>query len=267
MIMKKTILILFPIITVCLIVYYYIPKLNSPAVETKEIFIGNTRIHAELADTPEKMTRGLSGRKYIDKNKGMIFSYNEPGIYSFWMKDMKFPIDIIWVGANEKIVDITKSAIPESYPKTFSSKEPAKYVIETNSGWCDQNNIKIGNTAVILYEYEAKIKAKENLIKAKNPNIGNVISSPLVIEGEARGNWFFEASFPVKIIDSNGNELAIKPATATSDWMTTEFVPFAVSLEFNPPKETDIGFLILKKDNPSGLPENEDEIQIPIRFR
>lgn len=263
-----------PIVTVCLLVYYFIPKLNSPAIETKEIFVGNTKIRAELVDTPEKMSRGLSGKNHIGENEGMLFSYNAPGIYSFWMKDMEFPIDIIWIGANGKIVDITKSALPESYPKTFESKEPAKYIIEINSGWCDKNNIKIGNTAVILYEYEAKIKAKENLIKAKNPNIGDVISSPLVIEGEARGNWFFEASFPVKIIDSNGNDLAVKPATATSDtpngevnWMTTEFVPFTVSLEFNPPKETNIGFLILKKDNPSGLPENENEIQIPIRFR
>ncbi len=63
------------------------------------------------------------------------------------------------------------------------------------------------------------------------------------------------------------NIFSDKPATANDNWMTTEFVPFSSSLEFTPPKETDIGFLILKKDNPSGLPENDDQIEIPIRFR
>jgi uncharacterized membrane protein (UPF0127 family) len=267
--MKKIIFILAPVITIGLFVYYFLPKLNSPAVETKEIFIGNAKMDVEIADTSEKMARGLSGRDYVTENNGMLFVYNEPGIYSFWMKDMKFPLDIIWIEANGKIADITKSALPESYPKSFTSKEPAKYVIETSSGWCDKNNIKIGDATAILYEYETKIKAKEDLIKVKNPEIGETILSPLAVEGEARGNWFFEASFPVKLFDSNGNELAVKAATASNaaSWMTTEFVPFSVSLEFTPPKETDIGFLVLKKDNPSGLPEHDDEIQIPIRFR
>lgn len=265
--MKKIIFLLILIIAAFFIYYYFIPKLNTNTAETKEIFVSNAKLNVEIADTSEKMTLGLSGRKTLGENNGMLFLYNEPGTYSIWMKDMKFSIDIIWIGENGKIVDLTKSVTPETYPKTFSSKEPVKYVVEVNSGWCDKNNIKIGDLAVILYEYETKLKSKEDLIKVKKPLVGEVISSPVVVYGEARGNWFFEASFPVKIIDSNGNELAVKPASATSDWMTTEFVPFTVSLDFNPPKETDIGFIILKKDNPSGLPEYDDEIKIPIRFR
>ena len=148
--MKKTIPILFAIVIVLyFFAYFFLPKLNSPNAETKEIFIGNTKMIVEIADTAEKMALGLSGRKSLGENSGMLFLYSEPGMYSFWMKDMKFPIDIIWIGANGKIVDITKSALPESYPKTFTSKEPAKYIIEANSGWFDQNNIKIGDAAVI----------------------------------------------------------------------------------------------------------------------
>ena len=159
-----------------------------------------------------------------------------------------------------------KNAPPDSYPTVFRPESPAKYALETNSGWADANNIKYGDKLIMLWKYEENLKAKEDMIKVASPKIGAEISSPLIIEGEARGNWFFEASFPVKITDSNGNELAVKPATANSDWMTTEFVPFSASLEFTP-KETDIGFLILKKDNPSGFSENDDQIEIPIRFR
>ena len=93
-----------------------------------------------------------------------------------------------------------------------------------------------------------------------------VVKSPLTVSGEARGNWYFEASFPVKILDANGNQLGIIPAQAQSEWMTTDFVPFSTSLVFST-STTDTGTLVLEKDNPSGLPEHADEVRIPIRFR
>lgn len=92
-----------------------------------------------------------------------------------------------------------------------------------------------------------------------------VVKSPLVVKGEARGNWYFEASFPVTLVDGNGKELVVSPAQAKADWMTTEFVPFEVALTFSKPS-TKTGTLILKKDNPSGLPENDASISIPVRF-
>ncbi len=91
------------------------------------------------------------------------------------------------------------------------------------------------------------------------------ISSPVTVKGKARGNWYFEASFPVIIEDSNGNVLAQAPAQAQGDWMTNEFVPFEVSLTFPKPTTTS-GKIILKKDNPSGLPEHNDQIEIPVLF-
>lgn len=109
---------------------------------------------------------------------------------------------------------------------------------------------------------------KSDLIQVFYPETGNTVKSPLHIFGKARGSWFFEASFPVILKDMNGNIISTGIATADGDWMTTEFVDFTADLEFNIPAETaiSIGELILKKDNPSGLPENDDSISIPVRF-
>ena len=103
-------------------------------------------------------------------------------------------------------------------------------------------------------------------VRVTAPNPGAVIGSPLTVSGEARGNWYFEASFPVRLVDSSGQQLAVVPAQARGEWMTTNFVPFEVQLSFLPPSSAG-GFLILQKDNPSGLPEHADSLVIPVRFR
>lgn len=106
---------------------------------------------------------------------------------------------------------------------------------------------------------------KSDLIQLESPLPNSVISSPLILTGKARGTWYFEASFPVEIKDSSGKSLGSVPAQAQSDWMTTDFVPFKATLEFSAP-ETATGTLILRKDNPSGLPEKDDALIIPIKF-
>ncbi len=106
---------------------------------------------------------------------------------------------------------------------------------------------------------------KTDLIRLTSPRPGDKIISPLTITGEARGTWYFEASFPVEIQDANGNVLAQAPAQAQGEWMTENFVPFAVTIDFIAPASGE-GKLILRKDNPSGLPENNDHLEIPIIF-
>ncbi len=107
---------------------------------------------------------------------------------------------------------------------------------------------------------------KDNLIRIAEPRPNGRISSPLVVKGVARGNWFFEASFPVRLLDAEGRELAVAVAQAKDEWMTTEFVPFEATIIFEKPSVTS-GTLVLEKDNPSGLPEHDDELTIPVRFR
>ena len=104
-----------------------------------------------------------------------------------------------------------------------------------------------------------------DLIRVTAPEYGALVKSPLAVTGEARGNWYFEASFPVKLLDQDGAELANAPAQAVGDWMTADFVPFALTLPFNSPKGA-VGTLVLKKDNPSGDPAKDDEVRIPVRF-
>ncbi len=106
---------------------------------------------------------------------------------------------------------------------------------------------------------------QDNMIRVTAPVAYATVGSPLQIRGQARGGWYFEASFPVRLEDANGTVLAQAPAQAQGDWMTTEFVPFEATLTFTAPT-TETGTLILEKDNPSGLPENADERRIPVRF-
>lgn len=106
---------------------------------------------------------------------------------------------------------------------------------------------------------------KKDLIRIDNPRPNQTITSPTVISGQARGTWFFEASFPILIMDSQGNDLGFVLANAKGEWMTENFVDFEAELKFDQP-QSNSGLLILKKDNPSGLPENDDQLVVPVNF-
>ncbi len=106
---------------------------------------------------------------------------------------------------------------------------------------------------------------KTNLIRVTTPRPNTQVKSPLAIQGEARGTWFFEGSFPVTLFDENGEVLATGVAQTKGEWMTEEFVPFTVELTFPTPVGTK-GQLILAKDNPSGLAQNADSLRIPVTF-
>lgn len=108
---------------------------------------------------------------------------------------------------------------------------------------------------------------KPDRISVDTPRIGDAIASPVNISGKARGNWYFEASFPVEVLDSQGSVIAQAPAQAQGEWMTAEFVPFYLQLAFPPQPSGSSGSIVLRKDNPSGLPENDEELVIPIVFR
>ena len=107
---------------------------------------------------------------------------------------------------------------------------------------------------------------KAHLIVLDNPRPNQTISSPLTVTGQARGYWFFEASFPVVLVDWDDRILAQGIATAKDEWMTEEFVPFEATLTFtaDPDAYSNRGALILQKDNPSGLPQNDDALEIPV---
>lgn len=134
------------------------------------------------------------------------------------------------------------NAVMESYPQQCRTSDGETFVED------------IGN------ELE-----KIDLIRINNPRPNQTITSPLVIEGEARGFWFFEGDFPIKLLDEGGGVIATGIAQAQSEWMTEDFVVFSAEIEFATP-ESGKGTLILERDNPSGLPENDESLRVPVKF-
>lgn len=108
---------------------------------------------------------------------------------------------------------------------------------------------------------------KSNLLISA-PESGQLISSPLVIKGRVSGSWFFEASLPISLVDSNDLVIAKHYVSADGEWMTSNPVSFSGEISFTINEETtDSGYLIIHKNNPSGLSENDGAIKMPIRFR
>ena len=105
--------------------------------------------------------------------------------------------------------------------------------------------------------------ASSDLIVVDLPFPGAVVGKEFSVLGKARGTWYFEASFPVEVLDKDGKTLAIGPAQAQGDWMTTEFVPFKIDLKV-PQSYIGPATLVLRKDNPSALPQYDASISFPI---
>mgnify|MGYP001558157304 CR=1 FL=1 len=118
-----------------------------------------------------------------------------------------------------------------------------------------------GLKAVWLYQDGGQKEAEEILVTTPRPN--QTVNSPFIVEGKARGGWFFEASFPIDLIDNQGKILGQSYVQAQSDWTTPDFVPFKGEINYAAAATT-TGKLILKKDNPSGLPENDKKIDMPV---
>ena len=104
------------------------------------------------------------------------------------------------------------------------------------------------------------------------PTVNSVLATSTIVTGTALGSWYFEGSFVVELLDVNGTVIAVSSARAGSNWMTAEPVPFTAKLTFiNPykpgsPDKMKGGTLVLRNDNPSGLPENDRFISLPVRF-
>ncbi len=146
----KILKILTPVLIVLAIIIFLTEKTQNQPAKTNlpAIKIGQAVVSVEIADTAEKRTLGLSGRTALLLNAGMLFVFDNEDYHTFWMKDMNFPLDLIWIGADMKIVDIFKNARPDTYPKyAFKPDHPAKYVLEVNAGWAEKNNVAIGSKA------------------------------------------------------------------------------------------------------------------------
>ena len=107
--------------------------------------LGPVRLSLELADRPLELARGLAGRASLNQLSGLLFIFDTDTIPSFWMKGMLFPLDIIWLDAAGRIVDITPNVRPESYPQIFQPAQAVRYALEVNAGLTDSFNLQIGD--------------------------------------------------------------------------------------------------------------------------
>lgn len=113
--------------------------------------------------------------------------------------------------------------------------------------------------AAITYD-----NSSDDMIRVELPYPGAVVGKEFTVVGEARGYWFFEGSFPLEVRSPAGDMLAATYATAQGEWMTTDFVPFVSEMFDLPSAYIGPAVLILRRDNPSDLPENDASISFPI---
>lgn len=105
------------------------------------IHIDNNKYTAEIVETEQTRKKGLSGRKSLSWQNAMVFKFDQEGYWNIWMKDMKFPIDVLWVNKEGRVISIEKNLQPSSYPKTFGPNEKSFTVVELPSGTVDKFNI------------------------------------------------------------------------------------------------------------------------------
>lgn len=112
---------------------------------SRTVQLRDKTIQVSIADTPEARAKGLGGRISLAPDEGMLFVFGSDAKYPFWMKDMRFPIDILWLSRGGKVVDIRENISPEMYPEVFTPNALARYVLELPAGFVRENNVNVGD--------------------------------------------------------------------------------------------------------------------------
>ncbi len=114
----------------------------SQSLPRRTLIINGTSYQLEVASTPDEQIKGLSGRKAMPDWSGMLFSYPDEAERCMWMKDMRYAIDILWVGSDKKINHIEQKLAPETYPQTYCFE--AQYVVELSAGQAAKHSLRNG---------------------------------------------------------------------------------------------------------------------------
>lgn len=115
------------------------------SLSNQDLKVNDHKFKYTVADSEEERVRGLSGRDSLPDDEVLVFAFEESNGHGIWMKDMKFPIDIIWLDEDKKVVDIEMNVSPDSYPKSFESDIPAIYVVEANAGIATKIGLKLSH--------------------------------------------------------------------------------------------------------------------------
>jgi len=142
---------LVPLFLVALYLLYDGTLIPTPVSKTgKEVVkIERVSIIVEIAQTLEEKRRGLGGRDSLQRGEGLLFVFEESDQHSIWMRDMRFPLDIIWIGENLQVVDIAQNVQPGSFPSSFYPDRDALYILEVNAFFVEERGIQIGDSVQI----------------------------------------------------------------------------------------------------------------------
>lgn len=113
------------------------------------IQIDGIPIRVDIADTQEERKQGLSGRSGLEDSTGLLMVFDEPGYYGIWMKDMRFAIDVIWIGEDLHVIKILQHLTPDTYPEIFEPEQPAKYILETKAFFTDVYGLDVGDKVLL----------------------------------------------------------------------------------------------------------------------
>jgi uncharacterized membrane protein (UPF0127 family) len=111
------------------------------------VAISGEPFEALVADTDALRERGLGGFKGLGEHQAMIFVFDTPGDYAFWMKDMLFSIDMLWLDQDGEVVSFEESVSPQTYPRSFSPKGYSLYVVELPAGTLARLGVREGDRA------------------------------------------------------------------------------------------------------------------------
>jgi uncharacterized membrane protein (UPF0127 family) len=112
---------------------------------THTVQLDGQTIRVTIAQTDAERELGLGGRAGLSADEGMLFVFPTDGHYKFWMKDMRFSIDMLWIDSQGKIIYIAQNIAPETYPQSFGPDAPARYVLELPAGWANAHGVRVGN--------------------------------------------------------------------------------------------------------------------------
>jgi len=216
-----------------------------------------------------RATSGLELNFETKRNQKLVLESGETWAYhiSFaeypknWNQD-----NFIW--ASLKVNDLETRCFREG--EEISSEECDPLLTDDQirrSGEVDSKDRQILEAMLKSFKFTVPVEAgtEEEMIRVDSPQPNQVVTSPLEVEGEARGSWFFEASFPYVLEDSEGNILQEGSIQTNENWMTEDFVSFSQEIEF-PAGESEAATLIFEKANPSGLEENAGSKEIELRL-
>lgn len=142
--MKNVLIVVLTLAVAAALAIFFL-KINDNAQKFQIMRIGNSALKVVIADTAEKREQGLSGRVKLEENEGMLFIFDKAGIYYFWMKGMRFPLDFIYLNNNE-VVEI-KDSVSQFNLIPFAPSQPFDAVLEVNAGFVQRNAVRVGEPA------------------------------------------------------------------------------------------------------------------------